>query len=1043
VVNSQGSTKFFAWATLVAWFALLAALSQGGFAATLPFTGQPAPQLDRRNVHFESADKNRAFIEYGGVGSIAVITQDRDGFIWVGGENGLMRYDGHRFRIYRNDPKNSSSLCGNYVRDIEFDRTGTMWLGTTSGLCQYNAVTDQFYTYPTDPGSNNSLMSADVSSLVFDGQNRLYVGTSKGLSVLNEARTQFVAHYTPGDGPSGITYDHVEALWLDGDDLWIGTIEGLNRLNLTDNVVTPYRHDPNDPKSLPEDDIRSITGDEQGNVWLASLGGGLIRLHQETGEFHSYKHRKNSPNSIAEDTVWQIYQDHQARIWAATDNGGLALYRPETDDFINFQNEITNPHSLASNKVRALFQDNRGDLWVGTFKGTLQLFSQESANIFKYTHSETDANSIPNEALLTFKETQNGIIWIGTENGAAAFRPETNTFTRIPFDKDAYPNGLQAGAILAIEEAPNNDLWLGTWSGGLHRYIPETGIFTSISTVNQAASVNSPFIWDLLLDQQQRLWIGTQTGGLNMLDTASGAMSYFLNDPNDETSISRDFVYSLLEDTEHNELWVGTKLGLNVLDLAQMDNPTSASQPHFKRYLHDPAKTDSLSDHRINCMLFVSTGELWIGTENGGINVYDRENDRFEKIFRNDELPSNNIASMIEDAEGFVWVTTPSGAAKVQASSRTRQKTYYKHHGLAGDRFNRNATLLSRRGDIYLGSTTGFSVIQKRPLLEKSTPLRPYINLMQVNYEEVQPATSALISQQIHKTQQITLNHLQNALNFEFSAMTFRAPMYNKYRFRLTGFEEQWHHSNAHDANYTNLDAGHYVFEVFAEDSDGRISEQPARLEITILPSPWRTWWAYGIYFIFAFGLFYWLYHYLSTIRQSRQYKLLSHSDFLTGIYNRAGTEAKVREALIDSKIDGEFALILIDVDRFKSINDVLGHDIGDEVLHAIAQIISGTLRNTDIFGRWGGDELALLVSQTRPETARIIAEKIQAAVRNHTFGLHQDIRVTLSIGIAYSLRGETLGPLFKRADLAMYEAKGAGRDCAVELDKLGHFNKV
>lgn len=235
-----------------------------------------------------------------------------------------------------------------------------------------------------------------------------------------------------------------------------------------------------------------------------------------------------------------------------------------------------------------------------------------------------------------------------------------------------------------------------------------------------------------------------------------------------------------------------------------------------------------------------------------------------------------------------------------------------------------------------------------------------------------------------------------------------------------------------------------YTFEVHAADSDGHWSGVPATLPITIHPPYWRSNWAYLLYVVLFAGLISWLYHYVATLRRSREYRHLSHYDGLTGIYNRAGAEFFIRQNLTRARNSEEFALLIIDVDHFKTVNDTLGHNTGDHVLQAVARLIKTNIRHTDILGRWGGDEMVLLVSQLKPKAGQVVATNIQRAIRTNDFNLGtNDINVSISIGIAYSQPKERLEDLLQRADMALYHAKQEGRNTSVELSSLGKYTNV
>lgn len=776
-----------------------------------------------------------------GVGAIRVIVQDDHGFIWLGGENGLARYDGVRLKRYVNNPRVAGTLTSSYVRDIQIDHQGVMWIATDLGLCRYNEATDDFTAFLAGEGED-SISHNVVMSLALDAHNNLYLGTANGLNVFNASRSHFQYHFPQPSEVGDTGANAIQDVFIDSQSrIWLGTGElGLARFYPEGGRYELYQHNKNNPQSITSDSIRDIAEDDQGQLWIGTYGGGVSRMNTEAGTFHNYRHDPADPTSIGSNAIWDIFQDGEGVVWLATDPGGLARYNADTDSFTHYRHSPYDRDSLSSNVVRTIFEDRQQDLWVGTFPSGVNFYSRAISKFTNYMHKPDDPESLSHSAVLSFLQDRDGIIWIGTEGGLDSFDPVSKRFTRHNL-RPGEPGGLRANAVLTIEEDYNGDLWIGTWSGGLHRYDKKTGIFHNyFPDKNDPGSINSAFVWALMLDRSNNLWVATETGGLNLYDRRTDSFSSMMHDPLDETSISGNFIWALLEDRV-GDIWVGTINGLDRFD------PKTKTFARYTENSSDPEAFRSII--RIRSLAEDQRGRIWIGTQDNGAFVYNPLTDVFIRIDETTGLPSPYVPSLIEDNIGNMWMTTGNGVARVDTDTLA-VTAFRKGHGLVGNNFNRDATLKDSEGKLYFGGADGFSVLDPSSLSDSLEGFSVLVTGFRIFNRPVPiGGPNSPLQSSILTTEAITLDHSHSMFSFEFAALSYRFAARNQYAYKLEGFDKEWNAAGTDNtATYTNIGAGEYVFRVKAANGDGVWSDDIASKRLVVLPPPWRTWWAYTIY---------------------------------------------------------------------------------------------------------------------------------------------------------------------------------------------------
>jgi diguanylate cyclase (GGDEF)-like protein len=988
--------------------ALLTALLLLGFAPATAW----AVQFQRLPVIGDGADN---------ISAVRGTTQDKRGFIWFGGENGLARYDGQDTVVYQTDPEDPRSLSGNYIWSLTTDNDGVVWIGTWRGLNRYNAATNDFDHFVFDPDAENSISSSSVLALAVDQQNNLIIGTENGLNIFDPERAHFQHFYYSPSGRQG--HNFVQEVFVDSQNrIWAGTNkDGLLLLDRTTGQFTRFSHKPGDPASIIDNDIYAIEEDHLGRLWVGTQNRGLSRMNPDGKTFTHYQHDPSKPRSLANNQVAGILEDQHKNLWIALDRGGLALYVPESDSFRIFRHSAYDPTTISSNHPRNLYEDNQGDLWLGMFPSGASFLDQSTSVFTNYSHKPDDPKSISDSGILCFFEDSDGTLWIGTENGLNAFNRKDDTFQHY-FAKPDEQRGLQFGAVLTVQEDVTGDLWVGTWSGGLYRFNKTTGAFHNYyPDPANPASLNSEYVWKVIRDDQDRIWVATGTGGLNRYDRETDSFTHFTADADDEGSIVSNRVWTAMKDSQ-GYLWLGTLGGLDRFDPRTQE---------FVHYLHDPEDEGSISSNHVVSLFEDSRGTIWAGTRDGGLNRFDRESGQFRSLSVRDGLPSASISSIIEDDAGNIWVTAVSGIARIDPNT-LEVRSYTKSHGLVSTNFSRDATFKDDQGRLYVGGIEGFSVFHPADLSAKMAPPPVAITDFRILNEPVPiGGEQDVLLRSITETEALTLSHAHSMFSFHFAALSYRSPEDNQYAYMLEGFDKTWHTvGNQRSATYTSIAPGNYIFRVKAANRDGVWNEEGAAVAIEITPPLWRTGWAYFGYALLLGGILYIGNAYKTLRVTSDVYKALSATDPLTGISNRAGITRITNELFAGHEVREGVGLLVLDIDHFKNINDVRGHDSGDRILKEFTDLVSRGIRADDKFARWGGEEFLLLSSNIHRDGLVALAEKLRRLVEDHVFEqTHAPLRLTVSIGVAYAEPGDDFDGLFKRADTALYEAKASGRN--------------
>lgn len=736
--------------------------------------------------------------------AVTCIFQDRQGFMWFGTQDGLNRYDGYNFRIFKNNPENKNSLSDNFIFSIIEDESGKLFIGTQSGnLHHYNPVEESF-----------SIVQPD----------RINLSKSRMSSIL--------ARYYDKD-------KNVD--WSGG----LGQETGLKMENKSTGEIKVFRHNPRDAYSLSNDKVYSIFRDKSGSLWIGTFNG-LDKLDETSGKFTHFRNNPDDPYSISDNFVWPVFEDSKGNLWIGTVKAGLNKYDKKANKFYHYRNDPGDHKSLNDNFIFSIYEDRSGVIWVGTNTGGVNYFNPAAQVFDLHKHNPKVKNSLSDDLVLALHVDKEGNYWIGTRNGGLdKYNHRTKEFTNYshkPWNK----NSPVSNSILTITEDRSGVLWLGSFSSGLNSFNPRTEEFRSfINDPSDPHSLSDNRVYSIVEDQHGDMWIGTYAGGLNKLDRNTGKITRFEFDPENKSSLSSDNIWSLAED-KSGKLWIGTFGGGVNLFNRENNNFT-----HFK---NDSTDIESLGDNNIIRIFVDSKNNVWFGTTKGLCRYY-RETNRFKTWREKDGLANDFVYGILEDKKGFLWISTNKGISKFNTRSE-EFKNYYAEDGLQGDEFNQNAFARDNlNGSLLFGGNNGFNVFNPE-LITKNSFIPPVVFTNYIRYNTDDEEGKPIYETGISQSKRIGLTYKDNIVTFEFAALSFYNNKKNQYRYLLEGFNENWIQLGSENKiTFTNLSPGEYKLKIIGSNNDGVWNESGASLSLVVSPPWWKTNIAYSLYAISLFSL--------------------------------------------------------------------------------------------------------------------------------------------------------------------------------------------
>lgn len=774
--------------------------------------------------------------------NVYTIIQDNTGFIWIGTQNGLNKYDGYEFSQYFYSSDDSCSLISSNFGKLFQDSKGRIWIGTyRGGISLYYPDENRAIRFLNNPDDETSLASNLVRGIIEDKDGNIWIGTGgNGLCMYNEDNNNFTQYINDENDANTLVSNSIKALSYDiFGNIWIATTFGLSKFNHVDKIFTNFTTNGDiSDKTINDNALQYVFSDSKGRTWVGTKGKGVNRYNPDTETFDFFE---DSPLNSAR--IQCVYEDSYGRIWIGTYRNGVYLYNEDYNTFINFTNSADNPNSLSNNKIETIIEDKAGNLWIGTRGGGINILDLKPQKFQNITNDENNTNSLTHGSVTCITSENDNIIWFGTLNGLCKYDKINNTYKTFVEDENS-SNAISNSRIRALAYDKNtNTLWAGTYSGGVNKieYINNQYVFTHFrADFESENSIISDQINTIFIDDDQVIWIGS-SGGLNKLtfdDLQNPIFETYNEDDNNPNSISNRYVTDILQDSKGN-LWVATSNGLNLY------NPVSND---FTQYWNNANQTGDAEGNAINTITQADGDKLWLGSDGSGFFLFDPTTGNFQK-YSDNTFKTNNIMAIVEDNNNTLWISTAMGVSKFNLTDQ-----HYTHYGITDGLnetgFNRNSALQTSDGDIYFGNISGVTFIQPDKIELNS-------NIPQIVLTEFKKFNKSFFSNQNSfctltpdNLEEINLSYKDYVISFEFASLDFTDPSKNLYRYKMEGFNDEWiYFEIKRYATFTNLAPGKYTLKVQGSNNDGIWSDDENSLQISIYVKPpfWQTWWFYTI----------------------------------------------------------------------------------------------------------------------------------------------------------------------------------------------------
>jgi diguanylate cyclase (GGDEF)-like protein len=962
---------------------------------------------------------------------VNALAQDGRGFLWLGSQAGLMRWDGYKLRTFLGDMAGTGTLLDSFVMALQVDSSKRLWVGTSAGgIALYDETHERFEL----PVAADALSRRSVFSIAEDRDGSLLLGTGGGLDRLDPDRHAVQRH---ADWAAALRLPAVgvHAVLLDrGGAVWAGTERGVYMRSGTGSFVNvPLRGlEPG------QDVVSHMLEDAEGRIWVGTRAHGVFIVEPGSGQGQALHERASAPaQGLATAIVHSLVEARPGEVWVGT--GGQGIFRVDTRGWrIRRTHHIENvAGSLLNDEVFALFRDRQGLVWVASDVG-LSFHDAHQTGIVTWFGGDDDATShgglrTPNIPFVL--PMADGTVWLSTgDGGIDIVSPGRGRLQRLQPDASSPANALPGGRVLGMVPSPfGREVYAGT-RGGLYRIDIDTLRVQRLTLPNRAPTAD---VWALAW-QGDRLWLGGIDGLWGTRPGRGTVLQVFAHD--DGAGLGDPRVTALLPDADGG-LWVGTRSGLVHVDPATM---------RVRHPAQDAPGRIGLPGGYIASVLKDGQGRIWVAGYGSGIRIFEPAAEGAKdprRLSTAEGMPTNAVNALALDQQGDVWASTDVGIVRI-AQDTLQVDAIGPADGLAVLVYWANSAGVTPDGHVLFGGNGGLTIVDPRRAVRPQTQA-PALVVTEARSADGRPITAGAPG----AGSVLQLDPDRRSLLVEFAGLHYAAPEVVRYQYRLTGTDPQWVGTDASHrfAAYTNLPPGDHVLEVRAAAPKGPWSA-PLLIPVHVRPAWHETAWARGALALAAAGALLLVMQARTVVlrrrermlqglvtertqqlqQSQRQLEQIAYFDGLTGLANRRRFNDELKRMVAASQRSGRCAaLVLVDLDHFKQINDTLGHDAGDAILVTVAQRLGTDMRETDCVARLGGDEFAILLPEVDgPAGVQRVCERVFAALAAPVSYQGITLQHSASVGAALCPRDAcTPETLYKAADVALYEAKRAGRN--------------
>jgi ligand-binding sensor domain-containing protein len=753
--------------------------------------------------------------------TITSILQDSRGFMWFGTWDGLNKYDGYSYEIYKPDIVNPGTAMSNKTAQALFeDKDGYIWVGTERGLNRFNRRNELFSQYFHESKMPTTLSSDTIICITGDNTGTLWIGTSNGLNAFHPETKTFERVILRSGKDDAFNDNSIKAIIADGFWLWVASATGIVRYNTSSGKIDRIFPDLSEPGAKLVT-INCLSKCRDGSL-LAGTSHGIYTIEPSVMKIGHLDLSKISGNPFAVNVVNALLEDKTGLLWIGTNGDGLSIYDRKTGHYERCFNEADDLQSLSNDFVSILYEDKSGIIWVGTlWNGVNQLVKNKY--YFKHVFPVSNNNkSLNNNLVWCFLEENPDKIWIGTEKGINILDRKTSTYTYL-LRKPGCRNCLAGNNIRVIFRDSRKDIWVATAAEGVSRFAGgnPSKIRNYLHDAGDPFSVGHNTVTNIAEDSAGNIWMATRGNGICRLDDKTGRFDHFRNKPGMINSLSSNIVWSVFFDRK-NRLWAATSNGLSLY---------IPSTGKFRVFRHHPSDPASLSNDDIFTITEDKNGILWLGTIGGGLNRFDPETETFHYYTEKDGLSNNVIYNILTDDEGWLWMSTNYGISKFDPVNEIFYN-YDVRDGIQSNEFNFGAALRLSTGEMMFGGMNGFNIF-------KPSDIRMNNYIPQVVVTQFKIFDKAL-PREFMNGDTIILTFNQNFFSIAFAALDYTNPQKNRHKYMLENVDKRWQLSefNRHSANYTDVQPGLYTFRLIGSNNDGVWCDKEFKLTIIIKP-PW------------------------------------------------------------------------------------------------------------------------------------------------------------------------------------------------------------
>ena len=774
--------------------------------------------------------------------SVTCILRDSQGFMWFGTEDGLNKYDGTEFTVYKPIPNEPNSLSSGNINTIVEQEEGIFWIGTENGLNYFNSGKEEFIRYKYNDSKPTQLGQHRVRTLRIIEKDKLLVGSGDGLYLFDLKERDFELAdpllKEQGNEILDVVQDKEDHLWVlrEAELLRVKlTREGFGEIDFQ-GALKPTFHG-----ALLLDSL---------HLWLGTSEG-LVSLNLRTRKSQTFKFYESKELRDSRNSVLTIIEGSGSTLWLGTGSGGLIQFDSDTGKFQNFLSDPGVSTSLNSNSVKSLFLDDEKILWVGTYGGGINKYDGGVPSFRHYKHHPGTDNGLSENSVRSVLLDSDNQLWVGTHGGLDRFNRKSGSLIRHKkWNKEVTST---TNTIRALCEDKYGTVWAGTWLNGLIRFDkrPERSrrLFSFPGRTDSIGQVRS-----LIADAQGNVWIGAN--GVWKYSPKTQQYFNYVHEEGNLNSLSSNAINNLFFDAS-GSLWVGTQQGLNSI------NPLT---DEIVQYLLNPADSLSLAHNYVTSIAEDKKGSIWVGTYGGGLNVLDRDSQTFYRYNTGNGLLNDVIYGVLIDDHDLIWFTSNSGLGRLNPS--TNEITYFNEiHGIQSNEFNAGSFYKSKNNEFFFGGINGLNVFHPDSISSsRNTHSIVFTDFRLLNKRDPL-GDKPQLNKHISQIRQIDLPYHQNSFFIKFSELNYSSVADNDYEYWIEGLEESWHTLGKKQLiTLANLRPGSYKLHVRVLND----KKKETTLVLTISKPLWQTNWAYSSYFGALFAILVLGIRYNRKIKKSR-----------------------------------------------------------------------------------------------------------------------------------------------------------------------------